>query len=113
MAGEELEVWAASVVEVETEMKGQLVEAALVAAWVRKPGVFPKGGLQEEVLRVEDLKEGDPEADQLVWPEHWAQVVGLQGGCLEWAEEPQDAPPGLAWVLQGEREVVGDSEGAY
>lgn len=66
MAGEELEVWAALVVEAETEMKGQLVEAAWVAAWVMKLGVFQEGGPQEEVLRVEDLKEGDPEGGQLV-----------------------------------------------
>lgn len=100
-------------VEVETEMKGQLVEAAWVAAWVTKPGVFLKVGLQEEVLRVEDLKEGDPEAGQSVWPERWAQVVGLQGGCLGWAEGPRDAPLGWAWVLQDERVVVGESGGAY
>ncbi len=54
-----------------------------------------------------------PEAGQSVWPVHWAQVVGRRGGCLGWAEEPRDAPLGWVWVLQGEREVVGEIEGAY
>lgn len=52
MAGEELEVWAALEVEAETELEGQLAEAAWEAAWVRKPGA----SLQEVLLRVEDLK---------------------------------------------------------
>lgn len=52
MAGEELEVWAALEVEGETELEGQLAEAAWEAAWVMKPGA----SLQEVLLRVEDLK---------------------------------------------------------
>lgn len=38
-AGVELEVWAASVVGVGTELKGQLVGVAWVAAWVMELGV--------------------------------------------------------------------------
>lgn len=78
MAGEELEVWAALEVEAETELEGQLAEAAWEAAWVRKPGASLQVELQEVLLRVED-----PEGGQLVWSGHWAQVVGLQGGYLE------------------------------
>lgn len=52
MAGEELEVWAALEVEAETELEGQLAEAA----WVMKPGASLQVELQEVLLRVEDLK---------------------------------------------------------
>lgn len=103
MAAVELEVWAASVVGVGTELEGQLVGAAWVAAWVMEPGVSLQGALTME----------DPEAGQSVWPVHWAQVLELQGGCLLWAEGPRDAPLEWVWVPQGEREVVDETEGAY
>lgn len=93
-AGVELEVWAASEVEVGTEQEEQLAGA----------GVFQLGA----VLKVEDLQAG-----QEVWPVHWEQVLGLQGGCLGLAEGPRDAPLEWAWVLQGEREVVDETQEAH
>lgn len=91
MVGVELEVWAASVVGVGTELQVQPVGAAWVAAWVMEPGVSLQGALQEE-----DLRERDPEAGQMVLPGRWAHVVELQGGCLGLAEGPRDAL--LGWV---------------
>lgn len=38
-AGVELEVWAASVLGAGTELKGQLLGAAWVAAWMMEPGL--------------------------------------------------------------------------
>lgn len=52
MAGAELEVWVALVEGVGTALKGQLVGAAWVAAWVMEPVV----SLQRVALRVEDLR---------------------------------------------------------
>lgn len=104
MAGVELEVWVALVVGVGTELKGQLAGAAWVAARVMERVV----SLRQAALRVED-----PEAGQLVWPGHWAQVVALRGGCPGWVEGPRDAPLGWVWVLQGETEEVDETEEAY
>lgn len=104
MAGAELEVWAASVVGVGTELRGQPAGAAWVAAWVMEPVV----SLQQAALRVED-----PEAGQLVWPGHWVQVVVPRGGCLGWVEGPRDAPLGWVWVLQGGTKEVDETEEAY
>lgn len=59
VAGEELEVWAASEVEAETELKGQVVEAAWEAVWVMGPAVSLQVQLQEVALQAEDLKKGD------------------------------------------------------
>lgn len=56
-AAEELEAWAASVEGVETVWKGDPAEAS----WATDPGVSLQRGLQEGVLRGEDLsKEKEP-----------------------------------------------------
>lgn len=39
--------------------------------------------------------------------------MGLQDECPELVEGPQDVPQGLVWGLQGGREVVAETEGAY
>lgn len=50
-------MWAASVLVAGTELKGQLVGAAWVAAWGKEPGVSLQGALQDAVPREGDLSE--------------------------------------------------------